>query len=573
MSEKETIDLESKEILDNNIINEYNINIEEYSIDELIDLIKTLANHQNPFSISKKVETIKALFYKEINNLNIEEKKDPREEDFKKLYNEYRKNKNEFRKKIEKKESDNLKTKTEIIEEIKGLTSEIELKKDTFNKFRDLQKKWKTTGHVDIRFKNDIWQTYNHYVEVFYDYTKLNKDLRDIDFRKNLQEKEKICIKAEKLMSVKSLNDMHHQLQELHEKWKDIGPVKKEIRDKIWLQFQEASKKINKKRNDHFLEIKKNDKKRFNEKSKICEKIINLSKKEFNSHKECINAIEECNSLSKKWKSLGRVNKKDNKICWKKFKEALDKFYDNKNQFYKKRKVNNEKTIDLKNQLCDEAKKLEKNTDWDTATKKYIKLQRQWKVTGFVNRKLDANLWKKFKKSCDNFFKYKKEYLNKIEQDELKKINNKKDLISLISNLKKTKEPEKDISLIKTNIEKWNKIERTKNSLKIDAEFNKACISFLKNLEIDKKLIQKETTLVSASLLNNNPKELSKRKSTVRKEINEKKKEINLFENNKSYIVITKEKNPLLDRIEKKINSLTTDINQLQEELKILNSI
>ena len=140
------------------------------------------------------------------------------------------------------------------------------------------------------------------------------------------------------------------------------------------MQFQEASKKINKKRNDHFLEIKKNDKKRFNEKSKICEKIINLSKKEFNSHKECINAIEECNSLSKKWKSLGRVNKKDNKICWKKFKETLDKFYYNKNQFYKKRKVNNEKTIDLKNQLCDEAKKLEKNTDWDTATKKYIKL-------------------------------------------------------------------------------------------------------------------------------------------------------------------------------------------------------
>jgi len=573
MSEKETIDLESKEILDNNIINEDNINIEESSIDELIDLIKTLVSHQNPFSISKKVETIKDFFYKKINNLNIEEKKDPREESFKKIYNEYRKNKNEFRKKIEKKESENLKIKKEIIEEIKELTSEVELKKDTFNKFRDLQKKWKTTGHVNIRFKNEIWQTYNHYVEVFYDYIKLNKDLRDIDFRKNLQEKEKICIKAEKLISIKSLNDMHHQLQELHEKWKDIGPVKKDLRDKIWLQFQEASKKINKKRNDHFLEIKKNDKKRFNEKNKICEKIINLSKKEFNSHKECTNAIEECDSLSKKWKSLGKINKKDNKICWKEFREALDKFYDNKNQFYKKRKVNNKEIINLKNQLCDEAKKLEKNTDWDTTTKKYIKLQKKWKATSFINRKLDANLWGEFKKSCDNFFKYKKEHLNKIEQDELKKNNNKKNLISLISNLKKTKEPKKDISLIKANIEKWNKIGRTKNSLKIDAEFNKSCISFLKSLEIDKKLIQKEITLAAASLLNNNPKELSNRKSTVRKKIDEKKKEINLFENNKSYIVNHKEKNPLLDRIEKKINSLTTDINQLQEELKILNSI
>ena len=573
MLEKENIDLESEEILDNNIINEDNINIEEYDIDELIDLITTLRNHQNPFSISKKVEKIKALFYKKLNSIDTEEKADPREGSFKKLYNEYKKNKNEFRKKVEKIESENLKIKKGIIEEIKELTSEVELKKNTFNKFKDLQKKWQETGHVSIRFKNETWQMYNHYVEVFYDYLKLNKDLRDIDFRKNLEEKTLICIKAENLISIKSLNNMHNQLQELHDRWKNTGPVKQKIRDEIWLRFQDASKKINKKRNDYFLEIKKKERRKSNAKNKICKEIISLSEKGFNSHKECLSAIEECENLSNKWKSLGRINKKDNKACWKEFKEALDKFYKNKNQFYKNRKNDNKKIIDLKNKLCDEAEKLEKDTNWDSTTKQYINIQKQWKKTGFLNGKLNDKLWGKFKSSCDNFFKSKTEYLKKTKQDESKKINEKKNLISLILNLKKTKEPKKDISLIKANIKKWSKIGKTPDSFKIDAEFNKACVNFLKDLEIDKKEVEKEINLVSASLLSNNPKGLSKKKSNIKEKLNEKKKEINLFENNKSYIVITKNKNPLLDKIEKKINSLATEINQLQEELNILNSI
>jgi len=573
MLEKENIDLESEEILDNNIINEDNINIEEYDIDELIDLITTLRNHQNPFSISKKVEKIKALFYKKLNSIDTEEKADPREGSFKKLYNEYKKNKNEFRKKVEKIESENLKIKKGIIEEIKELTSEVELKKNTFNKFKDLQKKWQETGHVSIRFKNETWQMYNHYVEVFYDYLKLNKDLRDIDFRKNLEEKTLICIKAENLISIKSLNNMHNQLQELHDRWKNTGPVKQKIRDEIWLRFQDASKKINKKRNDYFLEIKKKERRKSNAKNKICKEIISLSEKGFNSHKECLSAIEECENLSNKWKSLGRINKKDNKACWKEFKEALDKFYKNKNQFYKNRKNDNKKIIDLKNKLCHEAEKLEKDTNWDSTTKQYINIQKQWKKTGFLNGKLNDKLWEKFKSSCDNFFKSKTEYLKKTKQDESKKINEKKNLISLILNLKKTKEPKKDISLIKANIKKWSKIGKTPDSFKIDAEFNKACVNFLKDLEIDKKEVEKEINLVSASLLSNNPKGLSKKKSNIKEKLNEKKKEINLFENNKSYIVITKNKNPLLDKIEKKINSLATEINQLQEELNILNSI
>ena len=376
--EEDLISLQEKDvIIDNN-----DIKTEEATIDQLIDIIKSFTNHNNPISISKKAELVKALFYKKLNGSSdkIEnENVDTKEEIFKEFFNEYRKQKNNFRKEVEKKESENLEIKKEIINEIKELTSEVELEKNTFKKFRSLQKKWNNTGYVSLSQKNEIWQMYNHYTEVFYDYLKLNKDLRDIDFKKNLDQKTKICIRAEKLKSLKSLNEMHTRLQDLHEEWKNTGPVNKESRDGMWIRFQEASRKINKKRNDHFLEIKKNDAKKIENKNNICLEIDKLSKQEFKSHKECLQAIEQCDLLSKKWKSHGRVSIKENKKCWQKFQLSVNSFHKNKNNFYKSRKENLKNIIEAKSRLCEEAEKIKKNQDWNTTSKKYIKLlEKNW---------------------------------------------------------------------------------------------------------------------------------------------------------------------------------------------------
>ncbi|MDA9669059.1 DUF349 domain-containing protein, partial [bacterium] len=377
MTENKIIENENSNILNKNLVNLEEVELTNLKPEELIISLDQLIDSNNPFSVSKRVENIKALFYKNFNKLEQNKESETLEKNFKKIYNLFRKNRNDFRKKQEQKEKENLKLKTEIISEIKDLTSEVELKKDTYNRFRELQKQWKKIGHVSIKEKNNIWQMYNHYVEVFYDYLRLNKDLRDIDFKKNLNNKLEICDKAEKLLSLKSLNRMHEDLQILHEKWKDIGPVNKENRDKVWIKFQDASKKINKKRNDYFLDIKKKNQIKLAAKKEICDKINKLSEKEIKSIKELNYSTEVLEKLSNEWKNLGRVNKKENKRCWTEYRESLNKFYDKKNNFFKERKDKNKIIIDIKIKLCEEAESLQNSSEWIITPKKFINLQAQ----------------------------------------------------------------------------------------------------------------------------------------------------------------------------------------------------
>ena len=452
MTENKIIENENSNISNENLVNLEEVELSNLKPEELIISLDQLTDSDNPFSVSKRVENIKALFYKNFNNLEQNKESETLEKNFKKIYNLFRKNRNDFRKEQEQKEKENLKLKTEIISEIKDLTSEVELKKDTYNRFRELQKQWKKIGHVSIKEKNNIWQMYNHYVEVFYDYLRLNKDLRDIDFKKNLNNKLEICDKAEKLLSLKSLNRMHEDLQILHEKWKDIGPVNKENRDKVWIRFQDASKKINKKRNDYFLDIKKKDQIKLAAKKEICDKINKLSKKEIKSIKELNYSTEVLEKLSNEWKNLGRVNKKENKRCWTEYRESLNKFYDKKNNFFKQRKDKNKIIIDIKIKLCEEAESLQNSSEWIITSKKFINLQAQWKKSGFLSGKINDKLWKRFRSSCDYFFESKKSFQKEIDKKKIEKIQEKKNLISSLKKYKPSKNKDDGISFLKENI-------------------------------------------------------------------------------------------------------------------------
>ena len=347
---KESIEIDS-DVLDSEI------NLKKTdSIDDILVQIEKYTQSTNLLSVSKDIESLKALFYIKLKSL--EDESNEIEKEFKKIYNKYRKERNSIRKKTEEDEKRNLKIKEDIISEIKDLTLNIEIKKETYNKFKELQKKWRETGHVNIRYKNEIWQNYNHFVEVFYDYLRLNNDLRDLDFKKNYKLKIELCEHAESLINEKSLNKMHEELQKLHDKWKNVGPVIKQEREVIWERFQDASRKINKKRNDYYTNLKKKDQEKINSKKDICEQINKIASKEFESYQACDKAKNEIDNLSNKWKSIGRVNKKDNKESWKIFRESLNKFYKKKNNFYKKRKEDNKKIIELKEKLCHQAEKL-----------------------------------------------------------------------------------------------------------------------------------------------------------------------------------------------------------------------
>ncbi|MBL6874539.1 MAG: DUF349 domain-containing protein [Flavobacteriales bacterium] len=573
MTENKIIENKNSNISNENLVNLEEVELTNLKPEELIILLDQLIDSDNPFSVSKRVENIKALFYKKFNRLEQNKESETLEKNFKKIYNLFRKNRNDFRKEQEQKEKENLKLKTEIISEIKNLTSEVELKKDTYNRFRELQKQWKKIGHVSIKEKNNIWQMYNHYVEVFYDYLRLNKDLRDIDFKKNLNNKLEICDKAEKLLSLKSLNRMHEDLQILHEKWKDIGPVNKENRDKVWIRFQDASKKINKKRNDYFLDIKKKDQIKLAAKKEICDKINKLSEKEIKSIKELNYSTEVLEKLSNEWKNLGRVNKKDNKRSWTEYRESLNKFYDKKNNFSKERKDKNKIIIGVKIKLCEEAESLQNSSEWIITSKKFINLQAQWKKSGFLSGKINDKLWRRFRSSCDYFFESKKSFQKEIDKKKIEKIQEKKNLISSIKKYKPSKNKDNGISFLKENINQWKKINISPNMINLESDYKTLCNEFLINLNLEKKDLEKEKTSLMLSLMGNNPKELTKEKNSTKEKIKVITKEIDLFETNKSYIVSYKKNNPLLDQINQKIEKLELEKNNLEKKLKILNKV
>ena len=539
--------------------------------DKLIDKLKTLIDSNNLLSISKDVENIKAQFY--IKLKNTEKDKNDIEKKFKKIYNQYRLEKNTLRKKIEKEEENNLKIKKDIIAEIKELTNNIEIKKETFNHFKELQKKWKDTGYVNLKYKNDLWQTYNHYVEVFYDYLRLNNDLRDIDFKKNLKLKTKICEKAESLILENSLNKMHESLQLLHEEWKNIGPVKKEDREILWQRFQEASKKINKKRNDHYTELKRKDQEKIKLKKEICGKIEAISNKTFKNNTEFNTALNKFNELVEKWKSLGGVNKKDNKHCWKDFREVQNLFYKQKNEFFKKRKENNKKSIQLKSELCNEAKNLENDTNWESSTKKIIKLQDKWKKAGHTFGKASDKLWKEFKSSCDKFFNAKKKEQEKINLETNKKKASKEKIIKKILDFKLEDNTDKNIEFIHSCVSNWKKIGEIKNSYKLEKNFKEVCFDLIRKINISQKEKEKLKQDTYINLIKDNLNEVKKYKLDIKQKITEKKKEIDQYETNKSFFVANKNNNSIKNQIDDKIKKLITETEQLEKELKHLKKL
>ena len=539
--------------------------------DKLIDNLKTLIDSNNLLLISKDVENIKAQFY--IKLKNTEKDKSDIEKKFKKIYNQYRLEKNIIRKKIEKEEENNLKIKKDIIAEIKELTNNIEIKKETYNHFKELQKKWKDTGYVNLKYKNDIWQTYNHYVEVFYDYLRLNNDLRDIDFKKNLKLKTKICEKAESLILENSLNKMHESLQLLHEEWKNIGPVKKEDREILWQRFQESSKKINKKRNDHYTELKRKDQEKIKLKKEICGKIEAISNKTFKNNTEFNTASNKFNELVEKWKSLGGVNKKDNKHCWKDFRDIQNLFYKQKNEFFKKRKENNKKSIQLKSELCNEVKNLENDTNWESSTKKIIKLQDKWKEAGHTFGKKSDKLWKEFKSSCDKFFITKKKEQEKINLETNKKKASKEKIIKKILDFKLDDNSNKNIEFIHSCVSNWKKIGEIKNSYKLEKNFKEVCFDLIRKINISQKEKEKLKQDTYINLIKDNLNEVKRYKLEIKQKITEKKKEIDQYETNKSFFVANKNNNSIKNQIDNKIKKLITETEQLEKELKHLKKL
>jgi len=571
-------------------------NNSDLEIEQVIEKIDLLSQNENPYLVSKKIEDLKSIFYiklkektaeKEViileetpttvqDEYSEEKSKEitlhPLEIEFKTSYRKFKKIKFEYRKKRDGQEVDNLKTKQQIIADIDKLTQEDESIKKTFEHFRILQEQWKNTGHVPQTENNNLWQSYHHHVELFYDYIKLNNDLRDLDFTRNLEEKIAIYEKAEALLNEKSFNKIHNTLQELHEHWKNVGPVKRELREELWERFQNISKTLNKKRNDYFLKEKEKDQKKLIQKEEICKKIDTLTLTTIFSHKEWEEANNQCSELEKEWKDIGRLNKVENSIAWKSLRTVLNNFYDKKNAYYKQKKEEGKNILKVKIIICEKSEKLQNSTDWQVTGNQLITLQNEWKNAGFSSADQSNKIWKRFKAACDTFFNARKVHYKAMDKEKEGALKEKEELLLTLKEFKASSNSKDDIKKLKEFSNQWKKLGHIpRDKIKINDEFFDLINAKFEELGLSKKVLAEEQYKNKVSSIKGNGKAISSEKQFLRLKIDNLKKEISQYENNISFFGKNKSTEPLRKQVEEQIAKANTDIEALKQKLQILN--
>ena len=414
-------------------ITEPAVNYSEKTLAELIRLFEELVQNEERMKMSKEAEAIKSAFYKRLQKekadaglVAAEPVQEASEEEeavetpvedtvsenpfaevergFKDLYNKYKKERAEYNRQLEKEREDNLAKKEAVIADLKALLEKQEDVNATFPEFREIQNRWRAVGPVPAQSYRNINETYQLYVEQFYDMVKINRELRDLDFKKNLEAKEQFCAYAEKLAENPNVVEAFRDLQKLHEQWKEFGPVAKEYRDQIWDRFKAATAVINKKYQAFFEGLKEQHAENLAKKTVLCEKVEEIAEREVSDSNEWNAFSKEIEDIQKEWKTIGFASKKENQKIYDRFRAACDKFYGRKREFYTEYKDSINTNLEKKISLCEAAEALKSSTEWKKATDQFINLQKQWKEIGAVPRKKSEQLWKRFRAACDEFF-------------------------------------------------------------------------------------------------------------------------------------------------------------------------
>ncbi|PLX14346.1 MAG: DUF349 domain-containing protein, partial [Marinilabiliales bacterium] len=470
------------------------------------DLVKELTEviDKNPINdIRKQVEAIKASFYKQQKVINEQKRKefvdgggviedfapaeDPIETDLKDLFKRYRRLKAEYNRELEKVKDVNLEKKYEIIEELKELVNKDESIGDTFKEFRELQQRWKEVGQVPQQKLKDLWNTYHHHVEKFYDYININKELRDLDLKKNFEIKTELCEKAEKLIEENSVVTAFKTLQKFHNQWREIGPVPNDQKDALWERFKEATRIINKRHQDYFKNLKDEQKNNLERKENLCQQAEDIAVKELETHKDWTEQTAAIIELQKVWRTIGFAPKKDNNKIYARFRNACDQFFGNKREFYAQNKELQDQNLAKKLELCEKAESMQESTDWKSTTKDLINLQKEWKEVGPVSRKQSDKVWKRFRAACDHFFNRKSEYYANIEQEFDTNLKKKQEIIEKVKGYKFTNDVNVNYEALKKFQEEFSEIGFVPYKLKdkIQNEFREELNKQFDKLKVD----------------------------------------------------------------------------------------
>ena len=591
----ENAGVQESQVSEEAVVNEEKMpNYSEMSLAELSQLFEQLADSDDRMAKSKEAEAIKAAFYKKLSKEKAaaglepveeqsgegqetdvpEESADAEESEtksaivnpfaalengFKAIYNKYKKERAEYNRKLEAEREDNLKKKQAVIDELKELVENQDDLGTAFPAFRELQARWRAIGQVPVQNFRNLNDTYQFYVEQFYDKVQINRDLRDLDFKKNLEAKEEFCQEAERLSENENVVDAFKELQKLHEQWKEFGPVAKEFREQIWDRFKAATAVINKKYQAYFEEQKAKQAENLKAKTALCEKVETIAEKENITSSNEWNALsKEIEDIQKEWKTIGFASKKENQKIYDRFRAACDKFFGRKRDFYVQFKDNMNENLDKKMAIIAEAEALKTSTEWKKTTDRFINLQNQWKEIGAVPRKKSEQLWKRFRAACDEFFAERDKHASP-ENNYAANLKAKKSLIDEIN----AYTPEDGVSEQEARqrfIARWQEIGFVpfKEKDKVSKAYNDAMSAKFRDV-----------ARAGRGGAQRGGQGKSEKDRLVQK-YNKLQQDLDTYENNIGFFAMSKNSQPLIEQMRSRIEDVKKELKELEAQIHTL---
>ena len=494
----------------------------------------------------------------------------PNEQRFKELFAVYREARDKHIATLEANKEQNLKVKLEIIDELKELINSEENMNTTFARFRELQQRWKDTGLVPQQNVKDLWETYNLHIENFYNFIKINKELRDLDLKKNYEAKLSLCEQAEALTLDTQIVEAFRKLQKLHDEWRETGPVAIEFKEALWERFKDASSRINKRHQEYFEQLKAEQTKNLALKSELCEKTEALATRPLLSRKEWNKASEELLEIQKVWKTIGFAPKKDNNRIYERFRNACDKFFELKRDFYAGVKSEMEHNLALKQELCAEAETLSQSEDWKHATDELIALQARWKQVGPVARRHSDAIWKRFRAACDKFFERKAAHFSSLDNEQEKNLRLKK---ALIEEMKAADIKAGGFEAVKEFQRRWSQIGFVpiKQKEALQKEYKSIVDDMFRTLRTTERDRSMNRFRERVSSMKGGSQLRSEREKLYNK-VRQMEQDIALLENNIGFFSKSKNAETLIADVREKIEKAKRDMAEVIEKVRLIDA-
>lgn len=558
---------------------------------ELVELLEEVVQEKDIRLIKNQVGSIKSAFL----HLNKEEKEnlkeaflagggkeedfksteDPLEQRFNAAFSIFKHNKHKYAELLEKQKQVNLEEKVKVLEEMKTIINSSEPLKKTYDEFRKLQERWKEIGMVPATELSNLWQNYHFYVDRFFDKVRINKELRDLDLKKNMESKIALCEKTEELILEKSVLKSFKLLQQYHDEWRSIGPVPLDKKDDLWDRFKTATDKINERRKEHYKAIQEQQQLNYEKKLVFCEKAEQLVAELPESIKSWQKKTEDITNLLNEWKKTGRAPRQVNDEVWARFKGSLDTFFNAKRDFFAQLKEQQMNNYNLKLALCVEAEKIKDSDEWKKTTNELIHLQKEWKKIGPVPKRHSDKIWKRFRSACDEFFNRKSAYFKDIHKVEAENFKKKTALIEEIKSYKPQNDRAKDMEVLKSFQRRWVEIghvpfkekERLQSEYRehIDKLFDTLSVN---RMELTEQNYQKHIEEMMDSSDDN--RRLSRERNYLANKMRTLKDEISVWENNIGFFSISNKSNKLKEDFEKKIEKAKHELEVIMGKIKAI---